>query len=128
MNFYIYTDASYRDTIACGAIVIDCNNSLIKREIYFKCANSTEAETFTVLVAVKLAEDIAVDFPQSKIFIHTDEQYLADFFSGICPSPKNIRHWKLDIKSKSMIKFRWIERQQNYLADEIAYNGRCSYI
>lgn len=119
MNFYIFTDASYRNNRACGAIIIDCNNSLIKRKIYFKCKSSTEAEFLTLSLAIKVANEINIDWPQSRIFVHSDEQYLVDYFNGHVRSPRNIKHLSFDKPNSSMIRLQWIERQQNWRADEL---------
>ena len=127
MNFYIYTDASYRNKIACGAIVIDCNSSLIKREIYFKCANSTEAEIYTLYKGICIAKEILVEWPQAKIFVHNDEQRLVDYFAGACRPPKGISKYKFTINTSKSIYLRWIKREQNYLADNLCADGMSQY-
>jgi ribonuclease HI len=131
-KYIVYTDGGSRGNpgvAGCGAVVVDGAGHLIKK--VFKSlgiATNNEAEYNAVILGLETLKKLVSGdkLRQSEIEIRMDSQLVANQLSGVYQLreeklfPFFIKIWNYQVKDFPRIKFTYIPREENSLADGLA--------
>lgn len=119
--YAIYCDASVQTKKASIALVIlkDGIKILKVKKLLSDCTDSLAAEAFAVKLAMFMARDIILDFGGSA-FVYSDCQSVVDYINGSSRKPRTVL-FTLPKATSKRLQVRWIPRELNTHADELAY-------
>lgn len=132
VKYIIYTDGGSRGNpgvAGCGAVVADSSGQVLKKAAKsLGVTTNNEAEYSAVILGLEtLKKMVSADLlKQAEIEIRMDSQLVANQLSGTYQLreeklfPFFIKIWNYQVKDFPKIKFTYIPREQNSLADGLA--------
>ncbi len=119
--YELYCDASLqpRKTIIAVVVLKDGVQVFKVRKLLTDCSDSLAAEAFAVKLAMFMARDIILDFGGSA-FVYSDCQSVVDYINGSSSKPRTVL-FTLPKATSKRLQVRWIPRELNTHADELAY-------
>ncbi|MFA6415902.1 MAG: ribonuclease HI family protein [Candidatus Paceibacterota bacterium] len=131
-KFIIYTDGGSRGNpgvAGCGAVVADASNQVLKKASKaLGTATNNEAEYQAVILGLETLKKIisGEKLRQAEVEVKMDSQLVASQLAGTYQLreerlfPFFIKIWNYQVKDFPKIKFTYIPRAQNSLADGLA--------
>lgn len=131
-KYIIYTDGGSRGNpgvAGCGAVVADGADQVLKKASKaLGTATNNEAEYSAVILGLETLKKIvrADQLKQTEIEVRMDSQLVASQLAGTYQIreerlfPFFIKIWNYQVKDFPKIKFTYIPREQNSLADGLA--------
>ena len=131
-KYIIYTDGGSRGNpgvAGCGAVIADSSGQVLKKVAKaLGTATNNEAEYSAVILGLETLKKMvrADQLKQAEVEICMDSQLVASQLSGTYQLrekrlfPFFIKIWNYQVKDFPKIKFTYIPREQNSLADGLA--------
>ena len=132
IKYIIYTDGGSRGNpgrAGCGVVVTDANNQILKKATKsLGLATNNEAEYQAVILGLDTLKKMlgSSKLATAEIEVRMDSQLVASQLAGLYQIkeetlwPFFIKIWNLQVKDFPKIKFTYIPRAENSLADALA--------
>ena len=131
-KYFIYTDGGSRGNpgvAGCGAVITDANKQVLKKVCQsLGVATNNEAEYQAVILGLETIKKMlgGVKATEAEIEVRLDSQLVASQLAGTYQIkeerlfPFFIKIWNLRVKDLPKVRFVYIPREQNSIADGLA--------
>ena len=131
-KYIIYTDGGSRGNpgvAGCGAVITDANKQVLKKVCQsLGVATNNEAEYQAVILGLETIKKMlgGVKATEAEIEVRLDSQLVASQLAGTYQIkeerlfPFFIKIWNLRVKDLPKVRFVYIPREQNSIADGLA--------